>query len=87
MIPEDTRRPCFYNGRRAMFHRWTEYKTVLPPSPLVGGHCGGNVCILYGVIEMEDGECKLALPENIRFADGGGFGDCVFLGDRGKNDA
>ena len=84
MIPEDYRRPCYFKGRRAMFHRWTDYKNVVPPSPLAGGHCGGNISVLYGLIETEDGKCKLVAPENIKFADGGGFGDCVFLGDEGK---
>ena len=85
MIPEDYRRPCYFKGRRAMFHRWTEYKNVVPPSPLAGGHCGGNISVLYGLIETEDGKCKLVLPENIQFADGGGFGDCVFLSNGGED--
>lgn len=73
------RRPCYYDGKRAMFHCWTEYKTVLEPSMLVGGGNGGQVSILYGLIEFEDGHCECVRPGNITFADGGGFDDEVFF--------
>ena len=67
MIPEDYRRPCYFKGRRAMFHRWTEYKNVVPPSPLAGGHCGGNICVLYGLIETEDGSKYIIPYEDVKY--------------------
>lgn len=83
MIPEDYRRSCYFKGRRAMFHRWTECASDTPLMLTEKGFIGGSSIKPYGIIEMEDGTCMLASPEEIRFADGGGFGDLIFFGEEG----
>lgn len=86
MIPEDYRRSCYFKGRRAIFHRWTECASNTPLILTKEGYIGGSSIKPYGIIEMEDGTCMLASPEEIRFADGGGFGDFIFFGDGGNED-
>ena len=63
-------RPCFVNGkkkRKGLFHRWYEYNQVLEPSLLVGGTPGGQISVLYAVVEFEDGHIGLVNPTSIIF--------------------
>ena len=62
-------RPCLVNGKKALFHCWYEYSNVLDASPLIGGHSGGQLKILYGVIEDENGQIATVNPTAIRFID------------------
>lgn len=74
-------RPCYYEGERAIFHRWGERREMLMESPLVGGHPAGIIAATFAIIELEDGTVKEVFPSKIRFADGGGFKDVAFLED------
>lgn len=63
-------RPCIVNQQRALFHCWEQKSEIIPPSPMVGGHSGGAVNQILGIIEREDGTIHKAYPEEIRFIDG-----------------
>lgn len=78
IIPEqrtDDRRPCWACGRRALFHRWAaSAHPVLPrgvePSENARYYQFRNVTAL---VEYEDGTVGRVYPNEIQFADGGGF--------------
>lgn len=63
-------RPCIVNQQRALFHCWEQRSEVVPSSPMVGGHSGGAVNPILGIIEREDGTIHKAYPEEIIFIDG-----------------
>lgn len=67
------RRPCYVNGKKAFFHQWTTEHRVIEPSLLRGGHCGGQITMPAGIVEIETGEVMLVHPSSIRFVDGGQF--------------
>lgn len=62
-------RPCLVNGKKALFHRWFEYSQIVAPSPMVGGHSGGEVKAVLALIEFEDGTVEELFPNKIRFLD------------------
>lgn len=69
IIIKNETRPCWYDGKRAMFHRWVE-----STKPIMNKD--ESITILrntYALIELEDGTVKEVLKCNIKFADGGGF--------------
>lgn len=68
-------RPCFYKGKRAMFHRWAERREAICESPMIGGHPAGIISATFAIIELEDGTVMEVYPTTIKFADGGGFND------------
>lgn len=78
IIPEqytDTRRPCWACGRKALFHRWAaSAHPVLPrgekPSENARYYQFRNVTAL---VEYEDGTVGRVYPNEIQFADDGGF--------------
>ena len=51
-------RPCLIKDKRALFHRWDEVRQVVPPSNMIGGHCGGVISQTFGIVELEDGTVK-----------------------------
>lgn len=63
-------RPCIVAGQKALFHGWEQKADVIPPSPMRGGHSGGEIKLALGIIEREDGTIHKAYPEEIRFIDG-----------------
>lgn len=62
-------RPCTVDGEKALFHRWEDYKYVVAPSPMVGGHPGGQMSQTYAIVEMENGQVREVKPSNIIFSD------------------
>ena len=54
---------------KALFHCWIHYSNVIPPSNLRGGHNGGQVSDVYGLVELEDGSVEIVSPKSIRFLD------------------
>ena len=64
-------RPCFIgkDNRKALFHCWEHFSEVIAPSPMVGGHPGGTLSFVRGVVEFEDGHVSTIAPENIKFVD------------------
>lgn len=63
-------RPCYADGKKALFHRWTEEAYVLPPAILKGGHSGGQIKTTLAIVEYEDGFIREIQPQKIRFIDG-----------------
>lgn len=64
-------RPCYYKGRKAVFHKWSQYSNIIPPSPMVGGHGGGVVSGTMAIIETCNGVVLEVYPMEIQFADPG----------------
>lgn len=68
-------RPCvltkYSDGSKykALFHGWVHHSDVIPPSNVVGGHKGGQVSDVYGLVELEDGSVEIVSPKSIRFLD------------------
>lgn len=62
-------RPCMVNDKKALFHMWEQCSEILAPSIMVGGHNGGVLNYVMGIIETETGEIKSVHPHSIRFVD------------------
>lgn len=74
-------RPCYVNGRRALFHRWAN--SARPQLPK-GQEPGENARYFqfrstHGLVEYEDGTMDQVWPYAIKFADGGHFRDYAWL--------
>ena len=54
-------KPCGYEPREATFHRWGE--------ELFEQTDGASVSYTVGIVEMEDGAVRTAIPEHIKFND------------------
>lgn len=52
-----------------------------------GGHGGGVVATVLGIVEFENGDVMRVHPEEITFDDGGMFGQYVFFSDIKKGEA
>ena len=75
-------RPCYVNGRKALFHRWVN--TANPALPK--GMDPDNEKAKFfqhrstaGLVEYENGIVERVWPQEIRFADGGRFDKCEWL--------
>lgn len=67
-------RPCYVGNKKAMFHCWNHIST-------------GAVSGTYGLVEYEDGTVDaLTYPNQIRFADFGGFKETAFRNFKTKKD-
>lgn len=62
-------RPCIVSEQRALFHRWENKTQIVPPSPKAGGHGGGVLHFVMGIVENESGEVEEVMPYEIRFVD------------------
>lgn len=68
--PNPRYRPCIIDGeQKALFHMWEQWSDIFPPSPMIGGHNGGAIQHVYGIVEFEDGTVGRASPYSIRFVD------------------
>lgn len=69
------KRDCDKGGKerkevvKALFHCWVYKSEVVPPSPMVGGHSGGIVSGVLGLVENEDGTIDQVYPSRIKFLD------------------
>lgn len=61
-------RGCIVDDRPGYFHLWEQYSQVVPPSPLVGGHPGGTIAQVFGIVEFSDGVRRVE-PYEIKFTD------------------
>lgn len=73
---ESEYRPCYVNGRKALFHRWVN--TANPAAPKGVDPNDEKVKFFQhrsttGLVEYEDGTLARVWPQDIRFADGGRF--------------
>lgn len=62
-------RPCIVDEKKALFHRWEDFKNVIGESMMRGGHGAGQIAYTLGIVEFEDGKIKRVGPENIKFCD------------------
>lgn len=63
-------RPCFVDGKKALFHRWIDKSEIIAPSVLKGGHAGGVIRDTFGIVEFENGVVGEVYPHKIKFAAG-----------------
>lgn len=69
-------RPCYVNGRKALFHRWIN--TANPALPRGADPKDERTKFFQhrsttALVEYEDGTLARVWPQDIRFADGGRF--------------
>lgn len=50
------------------FHIWEQWSNVVDASPLRGGHPGGQIGQVYGIVEFKDGVRRID-PAKIKFCD------------------
>lgn len=62
-------RPCKIGERDAIFHGWFPIAKPIPPSNLRGGHPGGQLSQVIGLVEWNNGTVHTAYPHEIRFLD------------------
>ena len=62
-------RPCEVKGRPAFFHTFSTIAYVVSPSPLVGGHPGGQISQPCAIVEYPDGSVEEVDPVLVKFVD------------------
>lgn len=71
----DERRPCWVRGRKALFHCWANVAHPVPPR---GVELNEKTRFFQfrrtdAIVEFEDGTVSRCYPNEIQFADTGGF--------------
>lgn len=61
-------RLCEVDGKYGYFHTWEQRSDVIDASPFKGGHPGGQVSQVYGLVEFPDGIERID-PTHIKFCD------------------
>jgi|GEM_PF-3214406 len=76
-------RPCTIGKekRKALFHCWAHRAEVTPPSVLRGGHSGGQLSAVFGIVEFEDGGVSEVYPCEICFTDHAMYTELKIKGD------
>lgn len=67
-------RPCVIPGPNdtvinAKFHKFYTQAYIVHPSPMVGGHNGGQVSNEWALVELPDGTVESIPVCNVRFTD------------------
>lgn len=78
-------RPCIVKGCKCLFHRWVEHSEIVPPSPMVGGHGGGEHRYITALIECENGTITEVAPKDVKFVDNK-INDYLFPNDKEVSD-
>lgn len=63
-----SKRLCEVNGELGYFHIFEQWSDVIDASPLQGGHPGGQISRVYGIVEFKDRVAKVD-PTKIKFCD------------------
>lgn len=64
-------RPCYVNGKKALFHRWTNVPMLSPSKVLVYGNTkDAEDVVAMAIVEFEDGTIDRVFPEQVRFVPG-----------------
>lgn len=81
-------RPCWVDGRRAMFHRWTDSARPVKPRGMEDDETADRFQLhsVHGLVEYEDGTMERVWPNTIRFADGGAFAELDWEGMEHRRD-
>ena len=69
---EQERRICMVGERKAFFHKFITRSHVVGPSPLRGGHPGGQINVPLALVEFEDGLVEEVEPTAVHFLDTAG---------------
>ena len=66
---KDERRPCWVDGRRAMFHRWTDSARPVKPWGTEDDETVDRFQVhnVHGLVEYEDGTVARVWPNTIQF--------------------
>ena len=66
---KDERRPCWVDGRRAMFHRWTDSARPVKPRGMEDDETAERFQVhnVHGLVEYEDGTVARVWPNTIQF--------------------
>lgn len=63
-------RLCRAKGVDAIFHKWAEVSEIIPPSPAVGGHPGGEIRYATAIVEfIHNGQVTEVMANDIVFCD------------------
>ena len=62
-------RKCEVNEKKATFLYWSEYANVIEPSPMIGGHPGGQVKHPVAVVEYADGAVDVVVASEVKFTE------------------
>lgn len=75
MTTANQTRPCWVDGRRAIFHRWTDSARPVKPKGMEDENTLDRYQLhtVHGLVEYEDGHMERVWPHKIQFADGGNF--------------
>ncbi len=68
MSTEFPTRLCEVKGELGYFHLWEQWSNTVDASPFLGGHPGGQIGQVYGIVEFKDGVRRVD-PESIKFCD------------------
>lgn len=64
-------RPCYVNGKKALFHRWTDVPMVSPSKMLMVRDANkATEYVGLAIVEYEDGTVDRVFPEQVRFVPG-----------------
>lgn len=68
-------RPCIVEGRRAIWHRWSDSARPKPPRAMAEEENAQyfQVWNVHAIIEFEDGTVARVWPSAVQFVDGGAF--------------
>lgn len=62
-------RLCRVDDEFGYFHCFEQWSNVVDASPLRGGHPGGVVAQVFGIVEFKNGEVRRVDPTKIKFRD------------------
>lgn len=63
-----SKRLCTVDGEVGYFHIFEQFSNVIDASPLRGGHPGGQISQVYGIVEFKDRVARVD-PTKIKFCD------------------
>lgn len=64
-------RPCIVDNDEMLFHCWVNVSQIVSPSIMVGGHNGGVISDIFGLVENKEGKVLKVYTKDIRFLDSG----------------
>ena len=79
-------RPCYVDGKRALFHRWADWAVPIPGELSIGGAPAGQLQFPVAIVEFQDGEVKTVHPREVRFACNQMFGEKVWFDKDARNE-